>query len=94
MVGGEWRQPMDGEVVGPDEEDGDVDGEDPDHEDEDGVGVVVEIIMGPGPLFPVRTTNFLGRSGVNLQFREATATPACKLIVVQGQHLGMRTGTE
>lgn len=31
MVGGEGREPMHGEVVGPDDEDGDVDGEDPDH---------------------------------------------------------------
>ena len=35
MVGGERGEPVDGEVVGPDEEDHDVDGEDPDHEEED-----------------------------------------------------------
>lgn len=33
MVGGEGGKPVDGEVVGPDEEDRNVDGEDPDHED-------------------------------------------------------------
>lgn len=33
MVGGEGGEPMDGEVVGPDEKDRDVDREDPDHED-------------------------------------------------------------
>ena len=31
MVGGEQGEPVDGEVVGPDEEDGEVDGEEPDH---------------------------------------------------------------
>ncbi len=32
MVGGEGGEPVDGEVVGPNKEDGDVDGEDPDHQ--------------------------------------------------------------
>ena len=35
MVGGKRSEPVDGEVVGPDEEDHDVDGVDPDHEEED-----------------------------------------------------------
>ena len=51
MVGGERCEPVDGEIVGPDEEDGDVDGEDPYHEYEDGVCVVVEIIVGTRALF-------------------------------------------
>lgn len=33
MMGGERGEPVYGEVVGPDEEDGNVDGEDPNHED-------------------------------------------------------------
>ncbi len=55
MVGRERGEPVDGEVVGPDEEDGDVDGEDPYHQYEDGVCVVVEIIVSPRSLrFPIR----------------------------------------
>jgi hypothetical protein len=38
----------------PNHEDGDVDGEDAKHEDEDGVGVIVEIMMGPRTLSNVR----------------------------------------
>ena len=49
-MGGERGEPVDGEVVGPDEEDHDVDGEDPDHEEEDRVGVIVEIMIGAGGL--------------------------------------------
>lgn len=45
---------MNGEVVDPDHEDGEVDGEDAEHEDEDGVGVVVEIMMGPRTLLILR----------------------------------------
>ena len=60
MVGGERGEPVDGEVVGPDEEDGDVDGEDPDHEDEDRMRIVVEIIVGPGALFTTRISSDLG----------------------------------
>ena len=60
MVGGEWGEPVDGEVVGPHEEDGDVDWEDPDHEDEDRVRVVVEIIVGPRALYTVRSMFDLG----------------------------------
>ena len=51
MMGGEWCEPVYGEIVCPDDEDWYVDGEDPDHEDEDGVGVVVEIIVGSASLF-------------------------------------------
>ena len=51
MVGGEGGEPVDGEVVDPDDEDGDVDGEDPEHEDEDGVGVVVKVVGGRGALW-------------------------------------------
>ena len=36
---------MDGEVVDPDDKDGEVDGEDPEHEDEETVDVVVEVIV-------------------------------------------------
>ncbi len=50
MVGGKRGEPVDREVVGPDEEDHDVDGEDPNHEEEDGVGVVVKIVVGAGGL--------------------------------------------
>ena len=42
------RQPVHGEVVNPDDEDGAVDGEQPEHEDQDGVGVVVEVGVGGG----------------------------------------------
>lgn len=35
VVGGEGGEPVDGEVVDPDDENGEVDGEDPEHEDED-----------------------------------------------------------
>jgi hypothetical protein len=38
---------MDGKVMHPDNENGEVDRKDPEHEDEDGVCVVEEIIMGP-----------------------------------------------
>lgn len=50
MVGGERGEPVNGEVVGPDEEDHDVDGQYPDHEEEDRVGVIVEIMVGAGGL--------------------------------------------
>ena len=46
MVGGEGGEPVHRQIMGPDEEDGDVDGEHPEHEDQHRVGVVVEIIMG------------------------------------------------
>lgn len=42
----EWSQPVDGEVVNPDDEHRHVDGQHPKHEDEHRGGVVVEIIVG------------------------------------------------
>lgn len=43
MVRGEGGEPVDGEVVDPDDEGGKVDGQDPEHEEEDRVRVVVEV---------------------------------------------------
>lgn len=42
-MGGERGEPVDGEVVDPDDEGGKVDREDPEHEEEDAVSVVVEV---------------------------------------------------
>ena len=36
---------MDGEVVDPDDKDGEVDGEDPEHEDEETVDVVIKVVV-------------------------------------------------
>jgi len=36
---------MDGEIVDPDDEDGEVDGENPEHEDQETVDVVVEVVV-------------------------------------------------
>lgn len=50
VVRREGGEPVNGKIVDPHDEDGDVDGEDPEHEDEQGVRVVVEVIIGAGPL--------------------------------------------
>jgi hypothetical protein len=50
-----------GEVMYPDDEDGDINGEDAEHEDEDGVGVVVEIMMGPRTLSNLESCTFAHR---------------------------------
>lgn len=50
MVGGEGRKPVNGQIMCPDDQDGEVDGEYAEHEDEDRVDVVVEIIMTPRAL--------------------------------------------
>lgn len=44
----EGRQPVNGDVVDPDDEHGHVDGQYAEHKDENGGGVVVEIIVGAG----------------------------------------------
>lgn len=41
---------MDCEVVDPDYQYWQVDGEDPEHENEEGMGVIVEVVVGPGAL--------------------------------------------
>jgi hypothetical protein len=50
VVGGKGCEPVDCEVVHPDDEDGEVDRENPEHEDQQTVDVVVEVVVVAGPL--------------------------------------------
>lgn len=50
MMGREGRKPVDGQVMCPDDQDGEVDWKYAEHENEDRVDVIVEIIMSPRPL--------------------------------------------
>ena len=45
MMRGERSEPVDGEVVDPDDEDREIDREDPEHEDEETVDVIVEVVV-------------------------------------------------
>ena len=68
VVRGKGRQPVHGEVVDPNDEDGEVDGENPEHEDEEGVRVVVEVVVGSGALMPGKSVHgwWTGRWGNSL----------------------------
>ena len=50
MMGREGRKPVDGQVMCPDDQDGEVDWKYAEHENKNRVDVVVEIMMSPRPL--------------------------------------------
>ena len=55
VVRGEWGEPVDGEIVDPYDEDGNVDWEDPQHQDDQRMRVVVERGRRGTPRFPGET---------------------------------------
>lgn len=94
VVRGKWCEPVDGEIVNPDDEDGKVDGEDPQHEDEETVDVVVEVVVVARSLSECVSFSFVccEVSSQNSLFLVPIAMRGQRLQVVQGRGPGRRIG--